>query len=39
MQDVYTLLGVDLSIPAIYHGILDPQVALRATKTLVSSSS
>jgi oleate hydratase len=39
MHAVYTLLGVDRAIPEIYHGIIDPQVALSATKTLVSSRS
>lgn len=35
MHAIYTLLGVDRTIPPIYHGILDPATALRATKTLL----
>ena len=35
MHAVYTLLGIDRTIPPIYHGILDPRAAFSATKTLV----
>ena len=35
MHAVYGLLGLDYEIPAIYHGIADPKVALEALRTLV----
>jgi oleate hydratase len=35
MHGVYGLLGVKREIPAIYHGIADPKVALDALKTLM----
>ena len=35
MHAVYGLLGLDDEIPAIYHGIANPQVALEALRTLV----
>ena len=35
MHAVYGLLGLDIEIPAIYHGIADPHVALEALRTLV----
>jgi oleate hydratase len=35
MHAIYTLFGVDRTIPPIYHGILDPRAALSATKTLL----
>ena len=35
MHAVYTLLGIDRAIPPIYHGIRDPQAALRSAWTLV----
>jgi len=35
MHGVYGLLGVKRDIPAIYHGIADPKVALDALKTLM----
>jgi len=35
MHGVYGLLGLRREIPAIYHGITDPKVALEALKTLM----
>lgn len=35
MHGVYGLLGLKREIPAIYHGIADPKVALDALKTLM----
>jgi oleate hydratase len=35
MHAIYTLLGVDRPIPPIYHGILDPQATLHATRALM----
>jgi len=35
MHGVYGLLGLKREIPAIYHGIADPKVALEALKTLM----
>jgi oleate hydratase len=35
MHGVYGLLGLDNEIPAIYHGIADPKVALASLKTLL----
>lgn len=35
MHAIYTLLGVDRTIPPIYHGILDPTASLGALRTLV----
>lgn len=35
MRGVYGLLGLKREIPAIYHGIADPEVALDALKTLM----
>jgi len=35
MHGVYGLLGLERQIPAIYHGIADPKVALDALRTLM----
>ena len=35
MHAVYGVLGLDLEIPAIYHGIADPKVAFEAFRTLM----
>ena len=35
MHAVYGVLGLDLEIPAIYHGIADPKVAFDAFRTLM----
>ncbi|TVT20974.1 oleate hydratase [Amycolatopsis rhizosphaerae] len=35
MIAAYTLFGVDRPIPRIYRGLLDPQVAAKATRTLI----
>lgn len=35
MHAVYGLLGLDNEIPAIYHGIADPQAALASLRTLL----
>ena len=34
MVAVYRLLGVEREIPAIYHGLLDPKVGVKALETL-----
>ena len=34
MHAVYTLLNVDLPVPPIYHGLLDPLVGLKALQSV-----
>ena len=34
MHGVYGLMGLDLEVPPIYHGIADPKVALASLRTL-----
>jgi oleate hydratase len=35
MHGVYGLMGLDLEVPPIYHGIADPKVALASLRTLM----
>ncbi len=35
MHGVYGLMGLDTEVPAIYHGIADPKVALASLRTLM----
>jgi len=39
MHAVYALFGVDKAIPAIYHGIADPEVSVKALHTLLTGSA
>jgi len=34
MHGVYGLMGLDLEVPPIYHGIADPKAALASLRTL-----
>jgi oleate hydratase len=33
MHAVYQLFGVDMEIPPIYHGLLDPKIGLKALES------